>query len=234
MDEIKEEMPQSAERSLTQAPKDPKKEEVSEKAKEIAKSLTPDGSNGVDNFGLALQGYMKNLDMGDLDKTRVKNAGEMGKQLVDLSTQLKFDGKEKPKNIFDKMLSKFKKASASTAMRYQTTDKAITNIQNHIVASRDKLQHNLDTIGALREDNQKYCETLTDYINGGQIKLDEVRNEILPKLKKEVAQYQEGTPEKRKAVHDLQEWMDFADTLDKRVYDLRLAQHISLQTEPQL
>lgn len=234
MDEIKEEMPQSAERSLTQAPKDPKKEEVSEKAKEIAKSLTPDGSNGVDNFGLALQGYMKNLDMGDLNKTRVKNAGEMGEQLVDLSTQLKFDGKEKPKNIFDKMLSKFKKASASTAMRYQTTDKAITNIQDHIVKSRDKLQHNLDVIGALREDNQKYCETLTDYINGGQIKLDEVRNEILPKLKKEVAQYQEGTPEKRKAVHDLQEWMDFADTLDKRVYDLRLAQHISLQTEPQL
>lgn len=234
MDEIKEEMPQSAERSLTQAPKDPKKEEVSEKAKEIAKSLTPDGSKSVDNFGLALQGYMKNLDMGDLDKTRVKNAGEMGKQLVDLSTQLKFDGKEKPRGLFDKMLSKFKKAGASTAMRYQTTDKAITNIQNHIVASRDKLQHNLDTIGALREDNQKYCETLTDYINGGQIKLDEVRNEILPKLKKEVAQYQEGTPEKRKAVHDLQEWMDFADTLDKRVYDLRLAQHISLQTEPQL
>ena len=220
--------------NLTEAPKKVTPENASKKAKALANELMPTNKDSVDNFGLDLQGYMKNLSVNQLNKVTVKNSGEIGEELTDLATKLSTNGMKPAKSFVGKLINHFKQVGITNYTRYQTADKAIDGVRQKLEKSQEKLSNNTKVIQAMREDNAEYCRTLTDYINAGQLRLDDVNNNTIPALQKKVDEAPEGSEEKQDAVNELQNWMDFSDTLSKRVYDLRLAQHISIQTEPQL
>ena len=220
--------------NLTEAPKKVTPENASKKAKALANELMPTNKDSVDNFGLDLQGYMKNLSVNQLNKVTVKNSGEIGEELTDLATKLSTNGMKPAKSFVGKLINHFKQVGITNYTRYQTADKAIDGVRQKLEKSQEKLSNNTKVIQAMREDNAEYCRTLTDYINAGQLRLDDVNNNTIPALQKKADEAPEGSEEKQEAVNELQNWMDFSDTLSKRVYDLRLAQHISIQTEPQL
>lgn len=220
--------------SLTSADKDIDESHASEKAKQIAGQLVPERGSDVDNFGLQLQGYMKNLSVDGLNKTSVKNAGEIGNELAELATTLSMDKDQPPKGLISKLFHRAKKAGIMNYTRYQTTDKAVGMIKNKLVDSERHLSDTEKTLELMRDDNANYCKTLTDYINGGQLGLNKLKNETIPALQDALAKTQEGTNEWLDANQKLQNAIDYQDQLSKRVYDLRLAQQISIQTEPQL
>lgn len=220
--------------SLTSADKDIDESHASEKAKQIAGQLVPERGSDVDNFGLQLQGYMKNLSVDGLNKTSVKNAGEIGNELAELATTLSMDKDQPPKGLISKLFHRAKKAGIMNYTRYQTTDKAVGMIKNKLVDSERHLSDTEKTLELMRDDNANYCKTLTDYINGGQLGLNKLKNETIPALQDALAKTKEGTNEWLDANQKLQNAIDYQDQLSKRVYDLRLAQQISIQTEPQL
>lgn len=220
--------------NLTAANKDVDEEKVSDKAKQLAGQLVPGRGSNVDNFGLQLQGYMKNLSVDGLNKTSVKNAGEIGNELAELATTLSMDKDQPPKGLISKLFHRAKKAGIMNYTRYQTTDKAVGMIKNKLVDSERHLSDTEKTLELMRDDNANYCKTLTDYINGGQLGLNKLKNETIPALQDALAKTKEGTNEWLDANQKLQNAIDYQDQLSKRVYDLRLAQQISIQTEPQL
>lgn len=224
----------TADMNLVKADKSIDPSKASVKAKKLANELMPSNKSEVDNFGLELQESMKNLSVSQLNKVTVRNTGEIGDELTNLATQLKVGDQKPARTALGKLITRFKQAGITSYTRYQTADKAITSIQKNLTKSESKLKNNAQVIQAMREDNAAYCKTLTDYISAGQMRLDDVNKHTIPALQKKVEQTPEGSEERNEAVNELQNWMDFADTLSKRVYDLRLAQHISVQTEPQL
>lgn len=219
---------------LEGASKDVDPSKVSQKAKDLAAQLVPEKGADVDNYGLQLQGYMKNLSLGEMNKTRVNNAGEIGNELAELATTLEMDKDEQPKGMLSRLFHRAKKAGIMNYTRYQTTDKAVGMIKGKLVKSQNQLKDTAQTLALMREDNVNYCKTLTDYIDAGQIRLNEMDNKTIPELQDKLAAEKEGTNGWLTANQKLQDAIDFKDQLSKRVYDLRLAQQISIQTEPQL
>ncbi|RZH79411.1 toxic anion resistance protein, partial [Staphylococcus aureus] len=74
-----------------------------------------------------------------------------------------------------------------------------------------------------------YFQALNIYIAAGELKLEEINTKMLPELRKKAEQT--GDQMDYQEVNDLTQ---FADRLDKRVYDLRLSRQITIQQAPQI
>ena len=77
--------------------------------------------------------------------------------------------------------------------------------------------------------NQEYMKELTMYILAGRLKIEQLRNEELPKIQKHAEET--GLPE------DAQKASDFANMIgrfEKKIYDLELTRMISVQMAPQI
>ncbi len=81
----------------------------------------------------------------------------------------------------------------------------------------------------LYEKNKEYYEALNVYIAAGQLKLEELKHQTIPELKEK-----SKTEHHHMAVQDVNDMIQFADRLEKRVYDLTLSRQITLQSAPQI
>lgn len=81
----------------------------------------------------------------------------------------------------------------------------------------------------LYDKNKDYFQALNIYIAAGELKLEEINTKMLPELRKKAEQT--GDQMDYQEVNDLTQ---FADRLDKRVYDLRLSRQITIQQAPQI
>ncbi len=81
----------------------------------------------------------------------------------------------------------------------------------------------------LYEKNKEYYEALNVYIAAGQLKLEELKHQTIPELKEK-----SKTEDHHMAVQDVNDMIQFADRLEKRVYDLTLSRQITLQSAPQI
>jgi uncharacterized protein YaaN involved in tellurite resistance len=81
----------------------------------------------------------------------------------------------------------------------------------------------------LYDTNKDYFQALNVYIAAGEIKLEEIHEKTIPALKQEA----EATNDQMK-FQDVKDMIQFADRLDKRLYDLKLSREITIQSAPQI
>jgi len=82
---------------------------------------------------------------------------------------------------------------------------------------------------AMYEKNQEYMKELTMYILAGKLKIEQLRNEELPKY---VAKAKEtGLPEDAQAAND---FSNMIGRFEKKIHDLELTRTISVQMAPQI
>src|SRR5690606_18177781 len=81
----------------------------------------------------------------------------------------------------------------------------------------------------LYEHNKDYFHALNIYIAAGELKLEELQQKIIPAMKREAEQSQDQM--KFQEVNDM---LQFADRLDKRLHDLKLSREITIQSAPQI
>lgn len=67
------------------------------------------------------------------------------------------------------------------------------------------------------------------YIAAGEIKLEELQTKTIPELKNKAA----ATGDQM-AVQDVNDMIQFADRLEKRLHDLKLSRQITIQSAPQI
>ena len=79
------------------------------------------------------------------------------------------------------------------------------------------------------EKNQAYYKELTMYILAGKLRVEQLRNEELPKLQAKASET--GLPEDAQAAND---FANMIGRFEKRLYDLELTRVISLQMAPQI
>ena len=240
--------PAAAAAAVEMAPKEEAKEEKTEElaAKEYdLNSLSPAEQAAVRNFaekidvmnteqvmhyGSNAQKNISDFSGAALGTVRTKDLGEVGNMLGDLVVELKglnFDAEQKKG-----LRGLFKKSTQSIAELKASYDKAETNVDN-IVESLEKheitLMKDISLMDKMYDKNQEYLKELTMYILAGKLRIEQLRNEELPKYKAKALET--GLPEDAQAAND---FSNMIGRFEKKIHDLELTRTISVQMAPQI
>ena len=222
------------------------KEEAAETIKEVdLSSLSPAEQAAVRTFsekidvmnteqimhyGSNAQKNISDFSGAALSSVRTKDLGEVGGMLGDLVVELQglnFDGEQKKG-----FMGLFKKSTQSIAELKASYDKAELNVDK-IVESLEKheitLMKDVSMMDKMYDKNQEYLKELTMYILAGKLRIEQLRNEELPKYKARAMET--GLPEDAQAAND---FSNMIGRFEKKIHDLELTRTISVQMAPQI
>ena len=198
--------------------------------KAFAEKIDVLNTEQVMNYGSNAQKNISEFSEAALDSVRTKDLGEVGGMLGDLVVELQglnFDPEEKKG-----FLGLFKKATQNIASLKAQYDKAEVNVDK-IVESLEKhevvLMKDISMMDKMYERNLEYMKELTMYIIAGKLKIEQLRNEELPKYQQKAQE--SGLPEDAQAAND---FANMIGRFEKKIHDLELTRTISIQMSPQI
>ncbi|MCJ7839393.1 toxic anion resistance protein [Lederbergia sp. NSJ-179] len=208
-------------------------EENKKRALELAKQIDPTNYQAVIAYGTNAQSQLLNFSSSMLDHVQSKDIGPIGDILSELMVKLRDVNPEEltpeKKNFFSKMFGKVSNSIQEVMSKYQKTGAQIDRITVKLNQSKEMLIKDVKTLEQLYEKNKDYFRALNIYIAAGELKVEELRTKSIPELKKKA----EATNDQMiyQEVNDL---IQFADRLEKRLYDLKLSRQITIQSAPQI
>ena len=198
--------------------------------KAFAEKIDVLNTEQVMNYGSNAQKNISEFSEAALNSVRTKDLGEVGGMLGDLVVELQglnFDPEEKKG-----FLGLFKKATQNIASLKAQYDKAEVNVDK-IVESLEKhevvLMKDISMMDKMYERNLEYMKELTMYIIAGKLKIEQLRNEELPKYQQKAQE--SGLPEDAQAAND---FANMIGRFEKKIHDLELTRTISIQMSPQI
>lgn len=184
----------------------------------------------VMNYGSNAQKNISEFSDAALSTIRTKDLGQVGDMLGDLVVELQglnFNSGEKKG-----FLGLFKKATQDIASLKAQFDKAELNVDK-IVEMLEKheliLLKDISMMDKMYDKNQEYMKELTMYILAGKLKIEQLRNVELPKMKAHAEAT--GLPEDAQATND---FANLIGRFEKKIHDLELTRQISVQMSPQI
>ncbi|EGT2202584.1 toxic anion resistance protein [Clostridioides difficile] len=169
-----------------------------------------------------------------LNTIKLNRNEENSKMLVHLTKIMdKFDlddfQETKEPNFVQKLFKKANNAIEMMFQKYETLGGEVEKIQIELEQYERDIALSNKQIGAMLNENFEFYNELQKYIVAGEMAIEEMDNEILPffKQKSETSGYQMD-------VVNYQELLKVYDMLNQRVYDLRIAENIAIQTIPML
>jgi uncharacterized protein YaaN involved in tellurite resistance len=199
--------------------------------KEFASQIDVLNTEQVMNYGVNAQKNISEFSDAALNSVRTKDLGEVGDKLSDLVVELKglnYSEEEKKKGLkglFKKSANSIAQMKAQYDKAEANVDKIVESLENHEVT----LMKDITLMDKMYERNEEYMKELTMYIIAGKLRIEQLRNEELPKYK---AKAQEtGLPEDAQAAND---FANMIGRFEKKIHDLELTRTISIQMSPQI
>ncbi|PNZ45911.1 toxic anion resistance protein [Staphylococcus simulans] len=207
--------------------------EQQKKIQELANQIEPMNYDSLMKFGSNAQSSMSTFAHKMLTEVKSKDTGPIGDTLNQLMVKLKEvqpDDFKQEKDSFIKKIFKRAKASANEIFsRMQSVGSQVDRISVELKNHKDGLNRDIQLLNGLYNQNKDYFEELNLYIAAAQEKKQAILEQELPEKRQKA--YESGNQMDIQEVADLEQ---FADRLDKRIYDLQLSRQISLQTAPQI
>lgn len=204
-----------------------------QQAYELAKQLDVDDRESILSYGAQAQQKLGEFSHSVLNHVQNQETSHIGETLNDLMFRLKEadtnDLKAEDQNIFKKMFRKINRSIYETTAKYQKIGAQVDKIAVKLDKERELLLKDNYMLEDLYDKNYEYFEALNVYIAAGEVKMDELKNEIIPKAI-EYAESSENQMDVQK-VNDLNQYLN---RLDKRVYDLKTARQMTIQQAPQI
>jgi uncharacterized protein YaaN involved in tellurite resistance len=203
------------------------------RVQEIKSQINVEDSQAIITFGVGAQRDISAFADNVLNEVRAKDSGFAGDILTDLVIKVKeidVDSLKKPGFMskipfFGNLVNSFKRFIE----RYERLSVQIEKIVNELDDARMNMLRDITLLDNMYGKNLDYMNNLDLYIAAGQMKLKELESTTLPDLK--------AKAEQTKRPEDVQKYNDFAqflNRLDKKIYDLKLSRMITTQTGPQL
>jgi len=183
-------------------------------------------------FGASAQEELDSISNRMIDGVKNKDTGAAGAVLNEMVAAIKgFDIEELNPNkslpwyakLFGgvKPLTKF-------IQGYEEVRDQIDMIANNLEEHKSTLMRDVVSLDKLYEANLNYFRKLEIYIQAGEIKQKELREEIIPT-------YEENAKEsKMMAIQELKEIRAFGEDLERRIHDLRLSRQVAMQSLPSI
>jgi uncharacterized protein YaaN involved in tellurite resistance len=196
---------------------------------EFAAKIDLSNSNQILHYGSDAQQKIASFSESALEKVRTKDLGEVGDMISDLVVELKgFDASGDSKGflgLFKKAGNKVESLKANYAKAEVNVDKICDVLEDH----KFTLTKDVAMFDNMYDLNTQNFRQLSMYIAAGKKKLSEARSTELPALQ---AKAQEsGLHEDAQAANDFAE---FCNRFEKKLYDLELTREVSLQMAPQI
>ena len=188
-------------------------------------------STQVLQFGAASQNKISEFSDEVLEDVKTKNTGAAGELLADLVAQIKsFDGAvTADKKGLAKLFSNAKKELDKLIAKYTKIEKNIDTIEGGLEKDKIQMLKDIATFDTMYEKNLTYFKEISLYIIAGEKKLEELREKVLPELKKKAEESGEQI--------DAQKVNDMENTInrfEKKIYDLKTTRIIAIQMAPQI
>lgn len=188
-------------------------------------------ANAILNYGSAAQKKITDFSDAALKNVKTRDLGEIGDLLGQLVGELKDadpNQKEEKKGIFGFFKKGVDKVS-NFKIKYDNAEKNVDKIASILEDHQIQLLKDVSLLDQLYERNQQNSKELSMYIIAGKKRLQEVRENELPKL---IAKAKEtGLPEDAQAANDLSQ---ACDRFEKKIYDLELTRQVAVQMGPQI
>lgn len=182
-----------------------------------------DASTGISKVSDALLNTMKGI--------KSEEGGEMLVQLTKIMD--KFDIKEfeeaKEPSVFKKLFNKVNNAVEAMFKKYETLGSDVDKIYVVLKKHEQDIEQSNKNLKQMFSTNLAFYEELQKYIVAGDMAVEEMDNEILPQFKTKAEQSGDQMD-----MINYQQLMQVRDMLDQRIYDLRVAENIALQTIPMI
>lgn len=225
-EEVKEEIPES---ELVSVEDTKLSEEEKKMVEDFAQKIDVMETNTILQYGSAAQIKVADFSETALKNVKTKDLGDIGDMMTELIGELKgFEIEEKESGI----MSFFKKSANKVTNLKARYDKAADNvdrISKVLEEHQVTLMKDIALLDQLYEKNLTNFKELTMYILAGKKKLEDVKNNDLPKLRAEAART--GLPEDAQAANDLE---NAIIRFEKKIHDLELTRVIAIQTAPQI
>ena len=240
--------PTAAQTAAEEAPVEEKKEEAKEEVKaekldisslspaeqaavrEFSEQIDILNTEQVMNYGSAAQKNISEFSDAALSTVRTKDLGEVGDKLSDLVVELKglnFNQEEKKglKGLFKKSTNNLATLKAQYDKAEVNVDKIVESLEGHEVT----LMKDVALMDKMYERNEEYMKELTMYILAGKLRIEQLRNEELPKYRQKALE--SNLPEDAQAAND---FANMIGRFEKKIHDLELTRTISVQMAPQI
>ncbi|MBS4213094.1 MULTISPECIES: toxic anion resistance protein [Neobacillus] len=208
-------------------------EEHRAKAYQLAEQIDPTNHQAMIQYGTQAQGKLLSFSHAMLEHVQQKDVGEIGEIISDLMKRLNEvnpdELKDSKPSFFGRMFGKISSSLQEVLSKYQKTGAQIDRISVKLERSKNVLLSDIKLLEQLYETNKEYFHALNVYIAAGEIKLEEMYEKTIPQLKREA----EATNDQMK-FQEVNDMIQFADRLDKRLHDLKLSREITIQSAPQI
>lgn len=160
-----------------------------------------------------------------------EEAGEILNQLTKIMN--KFDMQEfqntKEPGFFDKLFKKVKNSVEAMLSKYETMGSEVDKIYMTLKRYETDIMSESKQLSALYQANIAYYQELEKHIVAGEMILEELDNIHLPQYEKNALESQDGMMQQNFNTLKI-----CRDMIDQRVYDLKIAENVSLQSLPMI
>ncbi|MDD6069833.1 MAG: toxic anion resistance protein [Clostridiales bacterium] len=183
-------------------------------------------------YGVGAQRQLTEFADSILNNVRSKDGGEVGNLLSELVIEVKgLDVGTVGDGLLDKLpivkntVNSLKKLKE----RYTKAEVQIDRIEEALEKARMSMLKDIGVFDMMYQKNLKCFRELGMYIAAGQEKVQEIKEETLPRLRQEAEA--SGNPMDAQLVRDFEETVD---RFEKKIYDLELSRTIAIQSAPQI
>ena len=203
------------------------------KARELAKQIDPANHQAVISYGTAAQAKLSGFSHSMLDHVQQKDIGTIGDILSDLMKKLQEVNPDElspeKKNMFSRLFNKVSSSIQEIMSKYQKVGTQIDRISVKLDHSKKILLEDIQMLEQLYEKNKEYFQALNIFIAAGELKVEELEQETIPALRRKAEQSGDQMD-----FQDVNDMVQFADRLEKRLHDLKLSRQITIQSAPQI
>lgn len=208
-------------------------EDSKKRARELVSQIDPTDHQAIMAYGTEAQAKLLNFSQTMLDHVQKKDVGPIGAILHDLMGKLQQTNPDElqpeRKNIFSRMFGRIANSIHETLSKYEKIGAQVDRISIKLDRARQSLMEDIQQLEKLYEQNKAYFHALNIYIAAAQLKLEELEAEVIPALKKKA-----GETSDQMAYQEVNDMVQFANRLEKRIHDLEISRQVTIQSAPQI
>ncbi len=208
-------------------------EENRQKALNLADQIDIRNHQAIIQYGTQAQSKLLTFSHTMLEQVQNKDVGEIGDILSELMRKLDHVNPDElapeKRNLFSRLFGKISSSVQEILSKYQKTGAQIDRITVKLEHCKNGLLTDNMLLEDLYEKNKEYFLTLNIFIAAGEAKLEILREKTIPELQRKAEQSQD-----QMQVQEVNDVMQFADRLEKRMYDLKVSRQITTQSAPQI
>lgn len=207
--------------------------ENQKRAYELAAKLDPTNHRIMISYGAEAQKKLLSFSHMMIEHVQRKDVGEVGDVVGELMERLNEINPDElrveKKGFFRRLFSRPSKSVQEVLSNYQKASAQIDRMSVRLERSKNVLTADIHLLEQLYENNKTYFQDLNVYIAAAEMKYEEMTEKLIPEQKKLAEESGD-----RMKLQEVNDFIHFAELLEKRIFDLKVSREITIQTAPQI